>query len=141
MREVGGKYHVGLKGATREQYEKVIADPMIKKSGYTIPLGIMNNILKRQGELRYLSEDSELQDLFITLEEGRRPVAENEIIVDTFLLDELGLPHALGEKVPLCFSFMGETVEDEFEVCGWYRGDEISHASELFIIGKLLDES
>ena len=133
MREVGGKYHVGLKGATREQYEKVIADPMIKKSGYTIPLGIMNNILKRQGELRYLSEDSELQDLFITLEEGRRPVAENEIIVDTFLLDELGLPHALGEKVPLCFSFMGETVEDEFEVCGWYRGDEISHASELFI--------
>lgn len=133
MREVGGRFHAGLKSATREQYEKVIADPMVKKSSYTILLGVADNILKHQAELRYLSEDSELQDLFITLEEGRMPVAENEIVVDSFTLDEFNLPHAVGEKVPLKFSFMGEVIEDEFEVCGWYQGDHIAHASEIFL--------
>lgn len=133
MREVGGKFHAGLKGVTGEQYEKITADPMIKRSSYTIILGVVDNILEHQGELRYLSEDGRLQDLFIGLEEGHLPVAENEIIVDTFTLDEFGLPHALGVKVPLAFSFMGETIEEEFEVCGWYQGDPVSHASELFI--------
>ena len=133
MREVGGKFHAGLKAATTQQYESVIADPMVKSSSYTIFIGSVDNIIKRQAELRYLSEDSRLEDLFITLEEGDIPVKENEILVDTFTLDEFGLPYALGEKISLRFSFMGETVEDNFVVSGWYQGDNIAHASELII--------
>ena len=49
-------------------------------------------------------------------QEGRMPQAENEIIVDTFTLDELMLPYALGEKIPIKFTFMGEPIEDEFIV-------------------------
>ncbi|MDE6845129.1 MAG: ABC transporter permease [Lachnospiraceae bacterium] len=133
MREVGGKFHAGLKAATTQQYESVIADPMVKSSSYTIFIGVMDNIIKHSAELRYLSEDSRLEDLFITLEEGHIPVAENEIIVDTFTLDEFNLPYVLGEKISLKFSFMGETVEDEFVVSGWYQGDNVAHASELII--------
>ena len=36
MREVGGRFHAGLKEATREQYEKVITDPLIKDYSYNI---------------------------------------------------------------------------------------------------------
>lgn len=136
MREVGGKAHAGIKDATTEQYEKIALDPMVKRSSYMIFIGVADNILKRQAELRYMPKESawqQLEDMFITLEEGRIPEAENEIIVDTFTLDEFHLPHALGEKIPLRFSFMGETVEDEFVVCGWYRGDNIAHASELIL--------
>lgn len=133
MREVGGRFHAGLKEATQEQYEKVITDPLIKDYSYNIFIGRADNIVKRQAELRYLPEEAYLEDMFITLEEGRLPVERNEIVVDTFILDDFGLPYALGEKVPIAFTFQGKEVEEEFTVCGYYQGDHIAHASEFFL--------
>lgn len=133
MREVGGRFHAGLKGATKEQYEKVAADPMVVKSSYNIFIGTADNIVKWSAEIRYLPEEDTLQDMFIELEEGHLPTAENEIVVNTFVFDELNLPYALGEKIPLTFRFMDEMIEDEFVVSGWYRGDYVAHASELFV--------
>lgn len=133
MREVGGSAHAGLKAVTEEQYEKVCADPMVKESSYTIPISIAENIIKRQAEIRYTPEERALEDMFITLVEGRMPVAADEIIADTFVLEELGLPCETGVKIPLRFSFMGEEVEAEFTLCGYYQGDSIAHASELFV--------
>ena len=52
MREVGGKYHAGIKAASMEQYEKVAADPSVRESNYTILIGRADNILKRQAEIR-----------------------------------------------------------------------------------------
>ena len=92
MRAVGTRSHVGLKAATKEQYEKVIADPMVKESCYDIYIGMAQNIVKRQAELRYVPDEKTLDNMFITLEEGRLPAAENEIVVDTFIFDELHLP-------------------------------------------------
>ncbi len=131
MRAVGTRSHVGLKAATKEQYERVIADPMVKESCYDIYIGMAQNIVKRQAELRYIPDEKTLDNMFITLEEGRLPVAENEIVVDTFIFDELHLPYALGEKIPITFTFMGETIEEEFIVSGWYQGDYVSYASQL----------
>lgn len=74
MREVGGKFHAGLKAATREQYEKVITDPLIEEYNYNIFIGVADNIMKHQAELRYLPEEKYLEDMFITLEEGHLPV-------------------------------------------------------------------
>ena len=133
MREIGTRSHVGLKAATRQQYEKVIADPLVKESNYNIFIGVAENFVKRQAEVRYQPEESALADMFITLEEGHMPEADEDIIVDTFILDELGLPYELGQKIPLRFTFMGEAIEDEFTVCGWYQGDTVAHASELFL--------
>lgn len=133
MREVGGRAHAGLKGATAEQYEKIISDPLVKRSDYNILIGVAENILKRSGEVRYLPEEKSLKDYFITLEEGHLPDTEDEIVVDTFVMDECKIPHALGEKITLVIPFMGKKVEKEFTVSGWYEGDSISHASELFV--------
>lgn len=140
MREVGGRFHAGIKAATMEQYEKVASDETVKKSSYTILLGVADNIPKRQAEIRYTPEESTLYDMFVTLEEGCMPAERNEIIADTFVLEELGLPCILGEKIPLRFSFLGETVEEEFVLCGFYRGDAVSHASELFVSEKYWTE-
>ncbi len=133
MREVGGRYHAGLKAVTGEQYEKVCEDPSVRGSSYTILIGIADNIVKRQAEIRYTPEQSVLEGMFITLEEGRMPEAADEIIADTFVLEELGEPCELGAKIPICFSFMGEEIEKEFTLCGFYQGDSIAHASELFV--------
>ena len=133
MREVGGRFHAGIKAATAEQYEKVAADPLVKKSSYNILIGRAENVLKRQAELRYMPEESALQDMFITLEQGRMPESYDEIVVDTFVMDELGIPCAVGESIPITFSFQGEEIAQEFVVCGWYQGDRIGRASECFL--------
>lgn len=132
MREVGTKSHAGLKHVTEEQYEKITANPMIKRSGYNILIGYAENIVKRQAELRYLPNEKDLQDYFIKLSQGHLPEKENEIVVDTIVMDECKVPHALGERISLTFSFMGETISKDFIVSGWYEGDYINHASELF---------
>lgn len=140
MREVGGRFHAGLKEATREQFEKTVQDPLIKDYNYNIFIGRADNIIKHSAELRYLPEEAWLENMFITLEEGRLPVERNEIVVDTFVLDELQLPHALDVKVPICFSFQGKEIKEEFVVCGYYQGDSISHASELFLSESYWEE-
>ncbi len=133
MHEVGGKFHAGIKRATMEQYEKVSADPLVKRSSYNIFLGYAENIMKRQAELRYVPDEKDLEDYFIHLEEGHLPVEENEVVVDTIVMDELQVEHRIGVTIPLKFEFCGRMIEKEFVVSGWYKGDYVSHASELFL--------
>lgn len=133
MHEVGGTFHAGLKRATAEQYEKVSADSLVKRSSYNIFLGYAENIMKRQAELRYVPDEKDLEDYFIKLEEGHLPTEKNEVVVDTIVLDELQMPHQVGVKIPLKFTFCGEIIEREFTVSGWYKGDYVGHASELFL--------
>lgn len=133
MREVGSRAHAGLKHVTTEQYEKITADTDIVRSSYMIFIGIADNIMKRSAELRFTPDENILADMFITLEEGHLPTQRNEIVVDTFIMDELQLPHALGGKVPIKFTFMDQEIEEEFVISGWYEGDYIAHASECFL--------
>ena len=133
MREVGGKFHAGLKRATEEQYERISSDPSVKRCSYDIFLGYAENVMKRQAELRYIPDEKDLEDYFIILEEGRLPMEEDEIVVDTIVMDEFQLPPKVGEKIQLSFYFCGEFIEKEFTVSGWYEGDYVSHASELFL--------
>lgn len=133
MREVGSRCHAGLKKVTEEQYERIVADPLVKESNYNILIGYGENITKRQAELRYLPEEKALPDYFIELKEGHLPQAENEIVVDTFVMEECKVPFALGETIPITFTFLGKEIQKDFVVSGWYEGDYINHASQLFL--------
>mgnify|MGYP006955449390 FL=1 len=99
MCEVGGRFHAGLKGVTKEQFEKVASDQSIERSNYNIFIALAENIVKRQAEIRYFSENTVLDDYFIELEEGHMPEQEDEIVVDTIILDELKVDYKVGEKV------------------------------------------
>lgn len=148
MREVGGKFHAGLKCATQKQMDDVVKDPRVVRYSWNRLIGTLDNILKRSAELRYAPDEEELANSFITLAEGRLPEAEDEIVVDTIVLDELKLPHQTGILFPAVFQFHGETIEKTFTVSGWYEGDQISHASQIYISrayweslrGKLTEE-
>ena len=56
------------------------------------------------------------------------PQKEEDIIVDTYVLDELRLPHKLGGEIPLEFTFHGKKITRTFRVCGWYEGNRLGHA-------------
>ena len=133
MREVGGKFHAGLKKATQEQMERVTADERVVSYTWNILIGTAENVIQRSAEIRFPQGEQELENSFIELEEGSLPQKENEILVDTIVMDELGVPHETGAQIPLEFTFFGETIRKTFTVSGWYEGDQISHASQLYV--------
>ena len=133
MREVGGRFHAGLKHVTLAQYENIIKDSRIKSATYNIFLGLAENIRQRQSELRIAENQEEMENSFVELKEGSFPRGYEDIVVDTLVLKELKIPAKLGEKVPIRFSFMGQEIVQEFTLCGWYEGDQISQASQVYL--------
>ena len=141
MRQVGTRGHAGLKNVTWEQYEKITAHPMVKEHSYNIFLGAATNpeLVKRSTEIRY-TEAKDLGYGFVSLKEGRLPEKEDEILVDTAVMDLLGVPHELGAQLTLKYSFLDKVVENTFTVCGWYVTDMIAGASEVYISREYLDK-
>lgn len=140
MREVGSRCHAGLKDATKEQMEKITADPRIIRYNWNILIGFADNILHRQSEIRCPSGEEMLYDSFIELTQGRLPQTADELVVDTIVLDELGVRYETGALVPLTFTFMGQKYEKTFKLSGWYRGDAIAHASQLYVSEAFWEE-
>ncbi|MHB8130613.1 MAG: ABC transporter permease [Mobilitalea sp.] len=140
MRRVGTRAHAGLKNITMEQYEEMTSHPLVKDCSYNILIGMAENkeLIKRQTEIRY-SETKDLEFGFVRLKEGKLPEKETEIVIDTIVMDLLGLPHEVGEKVPLQFEFMGEAKEEIFTISGWYEGDPVSMASEVYLSRAYLE--
>lgn len=133
MREVGGRFHAGLKKATAEQMEKITSDSRVVDYSWNIFIARADNLIKRSAEIRYADGEKELKNSFVELEEGRMPENEDEIIADTLIMDELRVPHELGQEITLTFHFHGEEIQKTFKVCGWYQGDKVSHATQLYV--------
>jgi putative ABC transport system permease protein len=141
MRQIGTRAHAGLKNVTMEQYKRITSHPLVKDHSYNIMIGIADNakLVKRQTEIRY-TQEKDLSFGFIRLKEGRLPEKENEIVVDTVVLDLLGVPRELGAEVTFRYSFMGQEREDAFTVSGWYAGDMVSRASQVYLSRAFWDK-
>lgn len=134
MRQIGTWAHAGLKHVTKEQYDKITSQPSVKNSSFNILIAMATNdeLNKRQTEIRY-GEARELKFSFISLAEGRLPEKEDEIVVDTIVMDLLNIPHKIGSKVSLNYDFMGKSHEETFLVSGWYEGDPVIGASQVYL--------
>ena len=133
MREVGTKCHAGLKDVTEEQMNRIVSDDRVKDYSWNILVASVDNLIQRSGELRVPQGEKELDNSFIQLEEGGLPQKPDDLVVDTLVMEELGLPCQVGQQVELTFSFLGGQISKIFTVCGWYEGDQIGHASQLYV--------
>jgi len=141
MRQIGTWAHAGLKDVTVEEYEKLTSHPLVKDSSYDIIIGIAQNeqLIKRQTEIRY-TEPKNLKFGFMELKKGKLPEKENEIVVDTIVMDMLGVPHEIGAEVSLKFNFMGKDYDETFTVSGWYEGDSVIGASQVYLSKAFLNQ-
>ena len=67
---------------------------------------------------------------------GQLPQKKNEIAVSSLILDRLGCPHELGQKIQITWEKNGDTHEtqtDEFVVSGFWEGDRAVLAQLLFV--------
>lgn len=134
MRSVGVTSHAGLKQITKEQYEKMKNHPLIAEESYNIFAGfaINDELVKRQTEIRY-SEDKSAEWSFSKIEKGRMPQKDDEIATDTIVLDMLGIPHELGQKITLKIKIGNKIYEDRFNLAGYWEGDKVAGASNVYL--------
>jgi putative ABC transport system permease protein len=141
MRQIGTRAHAGLKDVTMEQYEKMTSHPLVKDCSYNILIGMATNeeLNKRQTEIRY-TQAKDIEFGFVRLKEGKLPEKEDEIVVDSIVMDMLGIPNEIGEKMSLSYDFMGKKKVKTFTISGWYVGDPVSKASQVYLSRNYLDE-
>ncbi len=133
-RQVGTEAHAGYKFITQEQYEKIKTHPSIKDVSYNIFLTTADNpeLSKLATEIRY-SEDKDAKWSLSYPETGAMPKEYNDIATSTIVLDALGIPHELGQQVPLDFTVRGKTYHETFKLCGLWEGDPIAMAQEVWL--------
>lgn len=141
MRQIGTTAHAGLKDVTMEEYQKISSHPLVKDSSYNIIIGVATNkeLIKRQTEIRY-TKPHDLDFGFTKLEKGNLPTKEDEIVVDTIVMDMLNVPHKVGVKITLSYPFMGKEYNETFTVSGWYEGDPVIGASQVYLSKAYLDK-
>ncbi len=135
MWQVGGSSHGGFKYLTWEQYEVLKKHPSIKEISYTVMFAPAENeeLAKRPTEIRYVNDELGAEMFFALPTTGRLPQEEDEIATDTLVLNRLGIPAELGQKVTLDFSVCGEKYRETFTLVGFWEGDIISGASQAWL--------
>ncbi len=135
MRQVGSSSHGSFKYLTQEEYDKIKDNKNIKEISYSIVIGIAENkeLAKRPTEIRFAHDKLIAKMMFSMPEVGRLPEKEDEIALDTIVLDKLGVKPALGEKVTLSYSLDGEKKENTFTLVGFWQGDILMQASQAWV--------
>lgn len=137
LRQSGTMAHTSTKNITDAQIEQLAGHPDVMQFGKSIVAGIAQNarLAGRQLEIRYGS-DQYAKDAFAYPTVGTMPKEQNEIALDTMILERLNIPLELGQTVTLEWKpdiNSQEITSSVFTLCGWWEGNESSYASMAWV--------
>ncbi|MGZ9584711.1 ABC transporter permease [Paenibacillus marinisediminis] len=141
MRQVGTSAHGGFKYLTTEQYQKLKDHKLIKEQGLSVMVNVAENeqLIKRSTEIRF-ADETYAKFMFALPTTGRMPEQPDEIATDTLVLDRLGIPHEVGQKVKLKYTIDGQQVQKEFVLSGFYEGDIVIPASMIWVSESFIEQ-
>ena len=142
FRQAGGFSHGGFKYLTREQFEKLKEDPLIREWGLRRFLGMPTEapFNKSHVEISY-SDANEAHWMYCDPVEGRMPEeGTNEAATDTRVLELLGVEPELGAEFTVTFEVDGQETTQTFVLCGWWEYDTAVVASHILIPESRLEE-
>ncbi len=141
MRQVGGKNMAGVKFILPQDYEILSKDLKVKNPSYRILVGnaVNEELMKVSTEVNY-AEDENAKSTFCYPQEGTMPRKRLEVATSTLVLDALGIPHKVGEKIPLKIDIDGKHITEEFVLSGFWEGDTVAMAQECWISREYCDE-
>lgn len=123
--------HASIQNMTEDELARAVstvkASDGVERYGVGTFLGLLaDERIGFQTELR--SGDGNLAESFnCPLAEGEMPHRENEIVMSTLVLDAIGIPHRIGERIRLSWESATESkdvITDEFVLTGYYTGDK-----------------
>ena len=144
FRQTGYDGQVSFKSITEEQAAKIAAHPGVAEVGYSMVVGIGRGkeLAGRQVEIRF-ADESYAEHSFAKPATGRMPQTADEIALDNIVLDKLGIPHELGQRVTL--EWIADFQEEEnrvseFTLCGFWEGNESSYASMAWVSREFVED-
>lgn len=147
MRQVGMSAHGGYKYLSMEEYEKIKEAGGYKDISYDIIAGFGSNpeLSSIQTEVRF-AEDKMAKWSFSYPKEGSMPKEKNECAASSKVLEALGVPLELGEKVPLTITGHDKdgkewVKEEEFILSGFWYSNDASRAQEVWVSKAWIDEN
>ncbi len=144
MRQYGGDYHGILKYLTRQQYETLSKDPLIRECADAMLVAdqIKNQAFgKRHLEAWYYPAHYYSHCLF-ELVDGKNPEAEDEILLDEESLRLLGKEPVAGQQVTLAMMVKertGKVEERTFTVSGVLRADPVLNTGFAIVSKTYVD--
>lgn len=135
FRQAGGWSHGTFKYMTREQFDEIKTDPLIKQYGLRRFVGMPAGapFLKSHVEIGY-SDANQAHWMYCDPVEGRLPAeGTNEAATDTRVLELLGVEPVLGNKFSMTFDVDGTEVTETFILSGWWEYDQAIKANHVLI--------
>lgn len=135
FRQVGGYAHGAFKYLTKEQFEELKGDPLIKEYGKRIFCGMPEKepFHKSHVEVSYCDENT-AKWMFLEPIEGRLPKeGTNEAATDLRVLSLLGVEPVIGSEFTMTFMVDGKETTETFTLCGYWDYDEITVANHVLI--------
>lgn len=148
FRQCGGSNHGTFKYLSREQYDELKTDPLIKQAGLRRFLGMPTDLPfhKDHVEISY-SDSLQAHWMYCDPIEGRLPAeGTNEAATDTHVLELLGIDvPQLGQQFTVTFYVDGHETTQTFTLCGWWEYDEVIVANHILVpesrVNQVLDET
>ncbi len=145
FRQTGYDAQVSFKSITEEQAAKLATHPDVAEVGNSIVVGLAQDrlVAGRQVEIRW-ADESYAKHSFALPVTGRMPETEDEIALDTMVLDRLGISHELGMQVTLQWmaDFRSKEMRTStFTLCGFWEANENSYASMAWVSREFADRT
>lgn len=135
FRQAGGWSQGTFKYMTREQFDEIKGDPLIKQYGLRRFVGMPEGapFLKSHVEVGY-SDANQAHWMYCDPMEGRLPAeGTKEAATDTRVLEQLGVEPVLGTEFTMTFEVDGTEVTESFVLSGWWEYDEAVVANHVLL--------
>lgn len=117
----GMKADAELRFLDKEQFQKVQNSDLFESVGGRVPIALMEGETKRPIEIDYLDKAG-MEAYYLSLEEGKMPEDEKEVLLSEQALEELGIKKEVGSHVPVSFTLRGQEYTFDMRLSGWYKG-------------------
>lgn len=117
----GMKADAELRFLDKEQFKKVQNSDLFESVGGRVPIALMEGETKRPIEIDYLDKAG-MEAYYLSLEEGKMPEDEKEVLLSEQALEELGIKKEVGSHVPVSFTLRGQEYNFDMRLSGWYKG-------------------
>lgn len=117
----GMKADAELRFLDKEQFQKIQNSDLFESVGGRVPIALMEGETKRPIEIDYLDRTG-MEAYYLSLEEGKMPEDEKEVLLSEQALEDLGIKKEVGSHVPVSFTLRGQEYNFDMRLSGWYTG-------------------
>lgn len=137
----GSVSHILYTGLTAHQADRISQHPNVKDTVWIHSLGLLSDEMMGARSVKLAVTDQDYAESILSVPTtGRLPEAPDEIALDEFTMDSLGVLHELGAPVSIQWTDSdGVSHRTDFTLCGWWASPTNFTEACAWITGACAD--